>query len=139
MHRPIQTLNRYGLTVETVEQDKLSSRLVKVVHQGPELADMSALKAKAEHVLTQIRYLEDELRTVEQDEARQAVVLRSVSPEQDQDSLSYYEVLLQHSGETQLTRKCYQRSTGETTAVDFTLTDRLLERLGKDLDTVSAR
>lgn len=139
MHRPTQTLNRYGLTVEAVEQDKLSSRLVKVVHQGPALTDMTALKAKAEDVLTQVRYLEDELRTVEQDEARQAVVLRSVSPEQEQDSLSYYEIIVQQSGETQLTRKCYQRHEGETAAVDFTLTDRLLERLGKDLDAVSVR
>lgn len=139
MHRPTQTLNRYGLTVETVEQDKLSSRLVKIVHQGPTLADMNALKAKAEQVLTQVRYLEDELHTVEQDEARQAVILRSVSPEQEPDSLSYYELLLQQNGETELSRKCYQRSTGDTEAVDFTLTDRLLERLGKDLDGLSAR
>ena len=139
MHRPTQTLNRYGLTVEAVEQDKLSSRLVKVVHQGPELADMNALKAKAEQALTQVRYLEDELHTVEQDEARQAVILRSVSPEQEPDSLIYYELLLQQNGETELSRKRYQRSTGDTEAVDFTLTDRLLERLGKDLDALSAR
>lgn len=134
MMRPVQTLKRFHLTVDAVEQDKLSSRLLKVHHQGKALDTMEALKTKSEGFLSQVRYLEDALAAIEQDEVRQAIVLRSIEPETDEQRVNYYEVLLQQNGETQLERKSYHRESGETESVDFTFTDRLLERLGKDLE-----
>jgi hypothetical protein len=135
--QPVQTLTRFHLDVDAIEQDKLSSRLLEIRHQGEALEDMPALQKKATAFLERVRYLEDALKTVEQDDVREAIVLRSETPEVSEGSLTYYEVLLHKSGQTQLGRKLYHRSSGETEAVDFTLTDRLLERLGKDLQELT--
>lgn len=131
-----QTLTRFHLEVDAIEQDKLSSRLLEIRHQGEALENMPALQKKADAFLARVQYLEDALKTVEQDEVREAIVLRSEAPEASEHSLAYYEVLLHKNGKTQLGRKQYHRGTGETEAVDFTLTDRLLERLGKDLQAL---
>lgn len=124
---------RFGLEVECLESDKLSSRLVRVRHQGKALADMAEVAAKSERFLAGINYLEDELRAVEQDEVRQAVVLRSETPHQEPGQISYYEVLLYQNGLTELHRPNYRAESTDITAGDFVISDRLLERLAKDL------
>lgn len=129
----IKTLTRFDLEVDAIEQDKLSSRLLEIRHQGEALESMNDLQQKAAAFLDRVRYLEDALQIVEQDEVREAIVLRSETPEASEASLAYYEVLLHKEGKTQLKRQRYHRLSGETERVDFTLTDRLLERLGKDL------
>ncbi len=135
--QPVQTLKRFHLDVDAIEQDKLSSRLLEIRHQGKALEDMPTLQKKAAAFLERVRYLEDALKTVEQDDVREAIVLRSENPEASEGGLTYYEVLLHQNGATQLGRKLYHRQSGETEAVDFTLTDRLLERLGKDLQELA--
>lgn len=136
MMKPIQTLTRFNLEVDAIEQDKLSSRLLEIRHKGEALKDMNALQKKAAAFLDRIRYLEDALQTVEKDDVREAIVLRSETPESSEKSLAYYEILLHKNGKTCLNRKRYHRNNGETENVDFTLTDRLLERMGKDLQNL---
>lgn len=135
--QPMKTLTRFDLEVDAIEQDKLSSRLLEIRHQGKALESMSDLQKKAAAFLERVRYLEDALQIIEQDEVREAIVLRSETPESSEASLAYYEVVLQKEGKTQLKRQRYHRSSGETEAIDFLLTDRLLERLGKDLQNLS--
>ncbi len=135
--RPTQHLNRYGLDIEAIEQDKLSSRLRTLWHKGQELPDMAALKKKADAFMDKVQYLEDELREVEQDNVRQAVVLRSVRPLEEKSTRSYYEVLVQQNGETRLQRLQYDARSGDTEPTDFVMTDRLLERLAGDLEALS--
>ncbi len=129
------TINqRFGLEVESVEQDKLASRIRQISHQGPALDNHTDLLAKAQRALDTLTYLEDQLQMIEQDPVRQAVILRSQTPQKQEQSLSYYEVCLQQDGKTQIQHPVYHAPETETVLGDFVLSDRLLERLGQDFE-----
>ena len=131
------TRNRFGLEVEEVETDKLSSRVKKIRHQGKALKNMGEVQEKADKIKDNITYLEDDLRMVEADEAREAVILRSNEPDKQSDSIEYYEVEVHKMGHTDVQRKKYQRKDSDVEDSDFVISDRLLERLGKDLDKIA--
>ena len=127
---------RFGLSVESIEQDKLSSRLRQISHQGPALQSHAELLAKTQRLLDTVTYLEDELQIIEQDQVRQAVILRSKIPHQHAQSLSYYEICLQQDGLTLIQQPVYHSQRTETQLGDFVLSDRLLERLGQDFQKI---
>lgn len=131
------TRKRFGLDVDEVETDKLSSRVKKVRHQGKSLKNMEEVKEKAEKIQDKVRYLEDELRMIEADDVREAVILRSEEPENHDDGIEYYEVEVHQQGQTEIQRKKYKRQDSDVESSDFVISDRLLEKLGKDLDRIS--
>lgn len=126
-----------GLQLDVVEADRLSRRVLSIRHQGAPLPDLNALKHKAGQVLEQLSYLEDRLRLVEQDPVREAIVLRSETPQTESDGLSFLELQLLQNGATHLQRLRYCRNTGEREAVDMVFTERLLERFAQDLNQIS--
>lgn len=128
------TSQRFGLSVDSIEQDKLSSRIRQIRHQGPALQSETELQAKAQRLLDTLSYLEDELQIIEQDPVREAIILRSKTPQKQAESLSYYEVCLQQDGMTLIQQPVYYSRQTETVLGDFVLSDRLLERLGQDFE-----
>lgn len=128
---------RFGMDVEVVEEEKLSSRVTRIRHQGKALKDMEEVQDKAEEIQQTVRYLEDELKTVEVDEAREAVVLRSEEPTTTDDGVEYYEVEVSKKGHTDIQRKHYKRKETELEDADFVVSERQLERLGRDLERIS--
>jgi len=130
---PKKSRDCFGLELELLESDKLSSRITQIRHLGAALPDMQATQAKAEQLCQRLSYLEDELRLVELDDVREAAVLRSVEPERQAQYIDYYEVEVQRQGQTQIQRIRYNRHKNDKENLDFILSERLLERLGKDL------
>src|SRR5690606_1330458 len=102
--------------------------------QGPALSSHAELQAKTQRLLDTVTYLEDELQIIEQDQVRQAIILRSKTPQKQAESLSYYEVCLQQDGQTLIQQPVYHSQETETVLGDFVLSDRLLERLGQDFE-----
>lgn len=129
-----QARNCYGLELDLLESDKLSARILKLRHKGQPLADLAAVSQKAEALCQRLSYLEDSLRLVETDPVREAVMLRSESPENTPEGLMYYEMLVSASGWSELQRVHYIRHTNDKLPADFVLSERLLERLGRDLE-----
>lgn len=129
-----QARDCYGLELEILESDKLSARIQKLRHKGQPLKNMDALQQKADSLCQRLSYLEDPLRLVEKDEAREAVMLRSETPQNTPEGLLYYEMLLSASGWSELQRVHYIRHTNDKQAADFVLSEGLLERLGRDLE-----
>ncbi|MBF2054284.1 MAG: hypothetical protein IGS03_12605 [Candidatus Sericytochromatia bacterium] len=129
-----QARDYYGLELEILESDKLSARIQKLRHKGQPLENMDALERKAETLCQRLSYLEDPLRLVEKDAAREAVMLRSESPQNTPEGLLYYELLLSVSGWSELQRVHFIRHTNDKEAADFVLSERLLERLGQDFE-----
>lgn len=134
-----KTRKRFGMDVESLEEDKLSSRITRVKHEGKALRDMSEVKKKADDIKDKVTYLEDELRTVEVDESREAVILRSEEPSSTKEGIEYYEVEVSKKGSTEIQRKHFKRKDSDVEEGDFVLSDRLLERLGKDLEQISSK
>ncbi|MGV3523639.1 MAG: hypothetical protein ACO1RX_05410 [Candidatus Sericytochromatia bacterium] len=126
-----------GLELDVLETDRLSRRVLSVRHQGASLPDLPALQYKAERALEQLSYLEDRLRLVEQDAVREAIILRSETPQTESDGLSFLEMQLLQNGMTHLQRLRYCRNTGEREVVDMVFTERLLERFAQDLNQLS--
>jgi hypothetical protein len=128
-----QTTTRHDLEISEVEKDRLSSRVRKLRSQGQPVESFSQLVEKGEAIAETVTYLDENLRLLEADEAHQTVTLRSDHPQRSADELEYFEVSLQKDGETTLTRKRYRPHDTETESVDFVVTEKTLERLGRDL------
>lgn len=126
-----------GLDLEVIESDRLSRRVLRLRHQGTPLKNLKALQDKAEQALECLSYLEDRLRLVEHDPVRQAVILRSETPETDAEGLAFLEMQFLQDGSTQLQRLRYTRSSGEREPIDMVVTERMLSRLAQDLDHLS--
>lgn len=125
--------HRHDLEIEEVEKDRLSSKVRKISTQGKASENFEALVQKAEDLAQKITYLDEDLRVVETDSAHDVVTLRSDEPQSSPQDVEYFEMALHKDGKTQLERKRYKREETETENVDFVVSEKTLERLGKDL------
>ncbi|MGE3725494.1 MAG: hypothetical protein AB7I41_08090 [Candidatus Sericytochromatia bacterium] len=124
---------RHDLEIEEIEKDRLSSKVRKIRAQGNASENFEALVQKAEDLAKKITYLDEDLRVVETDSAHEVVTLRSDEPQSSPQDVEYFQMELHKDGQTQLERKRYKREETETENVDFVVTEKTLERLGKDL------
>jgi hypothetical protein len=124
---------RYDLEIEEVEKDRLSSKVRKIRAQGKASKDFEQLVEKGKELAEKIRYLDEDLRIVETDQAHDVVILRSDEPQSSPDELEYFQLEVHKEGKTQLERKRYKRQETETENIDFVVSEKTLERLGKDL------
>jgi hypothetical protein len=129
----LPTTQRHDLEIEEIEKDRLSSKVRKIRAQGSPVDNFEALVQKAEDLAKKITYLDEDLRVVETDSAHEVVILRSDEPQSNPQELEYFQMELHTDGQTQLERKRYKREETETEKVDFVVTEKTLERLGKDL------
>lgn len=124
---------RHELEIEELERDKLSSRVRRIRSQGQPLNDFSEVVKKAEQIARRVTYLDEDLRLVEADEVHEVATLRSNEPQTAAGELEYFQVEVRKDGQTQLERRRYRREETETEVTDFVVTEKNLERLGKDL------
>jgi hypothetical protein len=129
----LPTTQRHDLEIEEIEKDRLSSKVRKIRAQGAAVDNFEALVQKAEDLAKKITYLDEDLRVVETDSAHEVVTLRSDEPQSNPQELEYFQMELHKDGQTQLERKRYKREETETENVDFVVSEKTLERLGKDL------
>lgn len=133
----MQTKQEFGLELDILEADKLSYRLHKIRHQGPTLADFEDLQSKADKLIETLTYLDQPLRMVEQDATGAMILLRSETPHLVDNNPEYYELKLHQDGLSELDYRSYQRDETEIINKDMVLSQRQLERLGKDLQHLS--
>lgn len=133
-----QNIERFGLDIEILEEDKLSYRVMRVRHQGQAMADFDALNQKADALVNSLTYLEDPLRLVEQDQQQAVILLRSETPRQLENGVEYYEVRLNQDGLTEIGYQHYARDQTDLSPKDMVMSHRQLERLGQDLAKVSS-
>lgn len=128
-----QMAKRHDLLIEEVERDKFSSRVRRVQAQGQPLDSFAEVVKKAQDIAERVTYLDEDLRLVEADEAHEVAVLRSDEPQASTQEVEYFQVEVHKDGQTSLERRRYRREETETEPIDFVLSEKTLERLGKDL------
>jgi hypothetical protein len=126
-----------NLEVDEIEAGKFSRRVNKVTHKATPTKSFKELKDKAKHIEENLTYLDEEIHTVESDTDNEVIIMRSVNPSKEEDTLEYYQVEVTSDGKTTLGRKKYTSSETKTEETDFVVTDKTLKRLSKDLDKSS--
>ena len=123
----------YGLQIEEVTSDKLSTQLRKVMTQQKGIHNFEGLVHKGHQISEKVTYLQENLRLLEADQEHQVVTLRSMDPDQVKRNIEFFEMKIELSGKTTLERLGYSKETGEREPVDFVVSYETLERLSKDL------
>lgn len=135
MSKPTKTQKSYDLELEEVESDRLSRKVRKVTAHNPPTQSIEELAERGQQIADKVTYLDEDLRVVETDNANEVVILRSDDPQQDDTTIEYYECQVKADGSTQLERVRYDKETTTKESADFVVTEKTLERLGRDLQT----
>lgn len=135
MTKPTQTKKSYDLELEEVEGDRLSRKVRKVTAHNSPTESMDELAERGQHIADKVTYLDEDLRVVETDDANEVVILRSDEPQSDDKTVEYYECQVKADGTTELERVRYHKDTTTKESADFVVTEKTLERLGRDLNT----
>ncbi len=112
----------------------------RLTYRAPSLSgvSMSELQKACHQLAQRLAYLLEPIRVLEVDEARGAVQMRSQPPSQQDNCISYFELLARNSGEIQLIR--YQKPPQQSReAIPSDVTFEVLERLAGDFDQVASR
>lgn len=126
------------LSIDLVALDSLACAFERLALSSPKLAGgtVDQLKRAAEALSARITYLLEPIHPIEVDPEQCVVQLRSVPPQQDEDKTSYYELLVQRSGEISLTR--YECAAGQgRVPVAAQVTREVLSRLVEDFSAVA--
>jgi len=126
------------LSVELVALDSLACAFERLALSSTTLAGASVdrLKKTAEALSSRVNYLMEPVQPIEVDPEQCTVQLRSVPPQKDEDKTSYYELLVQRSGEISLMR--YEHVDGQGRApVPAHVTREVLARLVEDFSAVA--
>lgn len=124
----------YRLTCELTGIGALGCAVNHLTVQSEGLADASIdqLKAKAEHLASQLTYLLERVAPIEIDSEGCTVQLRSDPPHREADERSYYELLVRRGGQLSL-RRYRQESHQPREPIAAQLTREVLVRLAADL------
>jgi hypothetical protein len=133
MTKSTKTQKSYDLELEEVEGDRLSRKVRKVTAHNPPTESMDELAERGQHIADKVTYLDEDLRVVEADDANEVVILRSDEPQSDEKTVEYYECQVKADGTTALERIRYHKDTTTKENADFVVTEKTLERLGRDL------
>ncbi|NIR51555.1 hypothetical protein GWO43_23515 [candidate division KSB1 bacterium] len=98
--------------------------------------DFEGLKKKAQELTTTLSYLLEGLSVVEADSENQKIQMRSSAPDQKENALCYYEIMLNKSGAITFRRFQFKKKTQRRTEVPSHLTTEIFERLLNDLSNV---
>ena len=121
------------LNIELVALDSLACACERLALSSTKLAGASVdrLKRVAENLSARITYLLEPVQPIEVDPEQCVVQLRSVPPQKEDDKTSYYELLVQRTGEISLTR--YESVVGQgRTPIAAQVTREVLSRLVED-------
>jgi hypothetical protein len=96
---------------------------------------MPELQAACRQLAQRLSYLMEPIQVIEADENLGTVQMRSDPPSQEEDQISYFELLAHNGGELKLVR--YRKSSGQSReAILSDVTFQVLERLATDFDAV---
>jgi hypothetical protein len=126
------------LSLDLVALDSLACAFDRLVLASGKLAGapVDRLKRAAEELSAKINYLLEPVQPIEVDPLQCTVQLRSVPPQKDDDTTTYYELLVQRSGEISLAR--YQHVVGQgRTPTPAQVTREVLARLVEDFAAVA--
>jgi hypothetical protein len=126
------------LQADLVGLDTLACSFDRLALSSAALAGASVdlLKKTAEALSSRVTYLLEPIQPIEVDPEQCTVQLRSVPPQKDEDKTSYYELLVQRTGEISLMR--YQHIDGQGRApISAHVTREVLTRLVEDFSAVS--
>lgn len=127
------------LTIELVALDSLACAFERLAMDSQKLAGapVDRLKRVAENLSARITYLLEPVQPIEVDPEQCVVQLRSVPPQKEDDKTSYYELLVQRSGEISLTR--YESAVGQgRVPVAAQVTREVLTRLVEDFSAAAS-
>lgn len=123
------------LRCEIDQCDLLAVTIFELVLETSELenVDIAKLQAASQALCDRVTYLLEPISPIESDTDGCVVQMRSSPPQQHENSLCYYEILLQRSGSVALRR--YQKQPGSIrTRVAATFTHEVLGRLSDDFE-----
>jgi hypothetical protein len=126
------------LSIDLVALDSLACAFERLALGNAKLAGASVdrLKRVAENLSARITYLLEPVQPIEVDPEQCVVQLRSVPPQKEDDKTSYYELLVQRTGEISLTR--YESVVGQGRApIAAQVTREVLSRLVEDFAAVA--
>jgi len=126
------------LSIDLVALDSLACAFERLALRSTKLAGASVdkLKRVAENLSARITYLLEPVQPIEVDPEQCVVQLRSVPPQKEDDKTSYYELLVQRSGEISLTR--YESAAGQgRVPIAAQVTREVLSRLVEDFAAVA--
>lgn len=125
------------LCAELVALDSLACAFERLALSSAALAGASVdrLKKAAEALSTRVNYLLEPVQPIEVDPHQCTVQMRSMPPQKDEDKTSYYELLVQCSGEISLMR--YEHANQGRTPIPAHVTREVLSRLVEDFATVA--
>lgn len=126
------------LTVELATLDSLACAFDPLTLASHKLAGapVDRLKRVAETLANKINYLLEPVQPIEVDPEQCTVQLRSVPPQKDEQKTSYYELLVQRSGEIRLTRYEHTPDQGRR-SVPAQVTREVLGRLVEDFSAAA--
>lgn len=127
-----------SLEADLVALDSLACAFERLTLASAKLAGASVdqLKRAAEALSARITYLLEPVQPIEVDPDKCVVQLRSVPPQQDEAKTSYYELLVQRSGEISLIRYEYVAGQGRA-PIAAQVTREVLARLVDDFAAVA--
>ncbi len=91
------------------------------------------LKQRGELIVSKLTYLLEAIQPVELDAHNLKLLLRSRSPENNQTTISYFEMLMEATGRVSLQRYRYDKGEETRTPVPFHLTKDVLIKLINDI------
>ncbi|MBX3412853.1 MAG: hypothetical protein KF708_09210 [Pirellulales bacterium] len=126
------------LVCELVELDTLACGFLRLALATDKLADatIERLRRISEELSRRLTYLLEPIHPIESDAESCTVQMRSNPPQKNEDSSSYYELLVVRGGELSLCR--YEKRPGDVRAVaPARVTREVLSRLIDDLSAVA--
>jgi hypothetical protein len=125
------------LVCELVELDTLACGFMRLALSTDKLADatLDRLRRISEQLSKRLTYLLEPIHPIESDADSCTVQMRSKPPRQNEDSSSYYELLVRRGGELSLTR--FEKTPGEVRrAAPARVTREVFARLIEDFSAV---
>ncbi len=134
-NRNVENLN-FQLTVK--DFDKFSFLMenlqIEISKESAEVPlDVDDLKKRAEFLAKKVTYLLENLEVFEMDAVNLKIQLRSISTQDEQAALSYFEIIMQGNGSISLARILFDKGKKQKQRIPFHLTNEVLEKLINDV------
>ena len=131
--------DRLEVRIHVAAADRLGCALssLRIGLREPDRLDSDTLTAWGKRIAQRLRYLLEDIETVELDSQEGRLLLRSSPPERKQDATLYYELLLDATGTLDLNRWRFQHETRSRTAQRLNFTREVAEKLVDDLVAVA--
>lgn len=128
-------LNGLQLKIEFEDFDKFSFLIqnLEIFEKKNEPINLELLRRRADYIINHVNYLLENFQLVEEDTVNKKLQLRSQPPDQANNTVAYYEIILDSAGKLTLTRYQKQKWEKQRSRVPIKITEDVLEKLINDL------